>query len=101
MLTKKTNKNLFILLLTCVFIMFILFTTAFGIQEFEHQCAEEHCPICWCIHQAELTLKQLSSGFLAFGGLLPLPFILLVSLLAMMPLLSCSTPVTQKVKMLN
>ena len=45
-----------------IFIFVTLASLCYIVKEENHKCTGEDCPVCACVHQAEQTLKNLSTG---------------------------------------
>ena len=75
-MNRKRQKTFSIAV--CVLFLIITFASLFYIVEEEnHYCIGEDCPICANIHQAEQTLKNLATAMSAITtvNLMPLFFI--------------------------
>ena len=60
-MTTKKSKQLAALI--SILFIFVTFASLFYIvKEENHKCTGENCPICASVHQAEQTLKNLSTG---------------------------------------
>ena len=60
-MTTKNRKHL-AAWLGIIFIFVTLASLFYIVKEENHKCTGEDCPICACVHQAEQTLKNLSTG---------------------------------------
>lgn len=60
MYTKKQKRLAFLICVTFIFVTF--FSILFIVEESDHDCRGENCPVCACIYQAEQTLKQIGTG---------------------------------------
>lgn len=60
-MTTKNRKHL-AAWLSIIFIFVTLASLFYIVKEENHKCTGEDCPICACVHQAEQTLKNLSTG---------------------------------------
>ena len=58
--TMKKRNLAAILCITLIFAT--LFSFFFIIEEANHHCSGQDCPVCACIHQAERTLRSLDGG---------------------------------------
>lgn len=58
--TMKKKNLAAILCITLIFAT--LFSFFFIIEEANHHCSGQDCPVCACIHQAERTLRSLDGG---------------------------------------
>lgn len=97
MQNKWKNQLAFVL---CLCIICISFFSYFYIgAEADHDCHEEHCSVCACIHSVKRTIKQLGLGKISSLTLIPFLSMILAVLLSMLPVLPCVTPVSQKIRM--
>ena len=59
----KTEKQRWQAWLLCILVAFVTFSSLFYVvEEQQHSCTGEDCPICACLQQAEQTLRTLGSG---------------------------------------
>ncbi|MBC8586893.1 hypothetical protein [Paratissierella segnis] len=98
---KKEFKRHLIFLVCLCFILVSLFSLIYIAEEADHDCTGEFCPICACIHIVKQTLKQLSSGIVASFAIISSLIVALAALIAALPILPCSTPINQKIRMNN
>lgn len=62
-MNMRKKKNL--ALIICMFFVLTAFVSFFCIVEEEnHVCTGADCPVCACVHQAEQTLRNLTTGAL-------------------------------------
>lgn len=94
-------KNHVALVISLCFILVSLFSMTYIAVEADHDCTEEHCFICVCIHSAEQIIKQLGTGMMSFSTIVPLLIIVLTALIFILPALPYTTPVSQKIRMNN
>lgn len=60
-----TKKRKYLAAWISIIFIFVTFASLFYIaKEENHKCTGEDCPICACVHQAEQTLKNLSTGMI-------------------------------------
>lgn len=87
-------------LLVCLCLIFVSFFSFIYIAvEADHNCTEEGCSICACIHSAKQTIKQLGLGAMSSFIIVPMFVLALAALFLMLSVLPYSTPVSQKVRM--
>lgn len=97
---NKWKQHLVLLICLC-FIFISLFSVIYIAVEADHDCTEEHCFICVCIHSAEQIIKQLGTGIIASAFIVPLLIMILTALIFKLPVLLYATPVSQKIRMDN
>ena len=57
----------------CILFLFVTFASLFYIvEEANHHCTGEACPVCANIHQAEQTLRNLSTGTIVHAAVNPI-----------------------------
>lgn len=56
------NKKITAAVICMLFVFVTLASLFYIVEEENHLCTGEDCPICVCIHQAEQTLRNLSNG---------------------------------------
>ena len=100
-MTFIKTKQLAAFLLSGLLLLFVVLSMAYTIQELEHDCTPEQCPICICVHELTRTYKQIASGLLTFSSFSLLTTFLRVVILLCLPLFVCTTLITQKVRMDN
>jgi len=68
---SKTKRIFAVIMFVCV-VFALIFSAIFVISHINHECTDEHCPVCAQIHNIENLLKKLFSalGFFAVGILL-------------------------------
>ncbi|ENZ05313.1 hypothetical protein [Enterocloster clostridioformis] len=97
MYTKKQKTLAF---LTCAtFILVALFSILFIVEEADHDCTGENCPVCACIHQAEQTLKQLGTGVAEAAAPAPIMAQFVLTLACVFLIVPFTTLVKQKVRL--
>ena len=79
----------------------LLFSVFFVVAEADHDCGGEHCAICHQIHACQELLEQLSAAHAAFACGAVLCFFALLFILRTQNILTASSPVLWKVKLLN
>ena len=95
-----TKKRKYLAAWISIIFIFVTFASLFYIaKEENHKCTGEDCPICACVHQAEQTLKNLSTGMIvAFRTLIALEAGILVIPVCFIKLIPRSL-VSQKVRL--
>ena len=95
-----TKKRKYLAAWISIIFIFVTFASLFYIaKEENHKCTGEDCPICACVHQAEQTLKNLSTGMIvAFCTLVVLEAGILVIPVCFIKLIPRSL-VSQKVRL--
>lgn len=89
------------LIVSVLILMISLFSIFFIVEEGNHDCTGQDCPICACMQQAEQVIRNLGTGlYAAETG------VLIVSLIYGLAIsideaISVLTPVNQKVRMNN
>lgn len=97
---KRSKQHIALLLCLC-FLSVSLFSHVYIAVEADHDCIDDHCPICTCINHAEQTLRQLDTGITG-SSIVISPFIILsAAFVLMLPVFLCPTPVSQKTRMNN
>ena len=77
------------------------FSLLFVITEADHHCSGEHCAICHQIQACQQLLDQLSTVHTAAAGIV-MPCLFALQLIPkIQEIFSASSPVSQKVKLLN
>ena len=64
-MTTEKRKHLAVWI-SVIFIFVTLASLFYIVKEENHKCTGEACPVCSCVHQAEQTLKNLSTGMVVF-----------------------------------
>jgi len=97
MKSKKTAA----VIITVLFVFFVLFSHIFIIAEADHDCCGENCPVCEIIAVIEDSIKGLSllsSALIACGALI---FVFIKALYSTVKNDFLSTLITLKVKLSN
>ena len=79
----------------------LLFSVFFLVAEADHDCGGEHCAVCHQIQTCQELLEQLSAAPAAFAAAAALCFRMLFLVLRTQDVFAVSSPVSQKVKLLN
>lgn len=101
-ITRNMKHRRGLLIAACIlFLTISLFSSLFVLQEYDHDCYGNDCPVCAFVHAAEQNLQQLNSGA-ATGVVL---FLAVVAILAATSLwanpVAASTLVSKKVRLDN
>ena len=80
-------------------LLMILTSAYFLAHEATHNCDDEDCPVCECIHICEEELKRLSNAGEVFVALLMFGIILSADNEINEPLLISMTPVNRKIRL--
>lgn len=94
----RNRKNLACMI--CMTYIFVTFFSLFFIaKEENHHCTGEDCPICASVHQAEQTLKNLGTGTMVVSetGITVICYELAFAGLCLLG--SCTSLITQKVRL--
>ena len=98
----NTKKKRIFSVAVCILFLFVIFASLFYIvEEADHQCTGEECPVCANIHQVGQTLRNLSTGTIAHAtaNLFPIIFVLVISGQGLV--VSNTSLVSQKVRLDN
>lgn len=97
-MTTEKRKHLAVWI-SVIFIFVTLISLFYIVKEENHKCTGEDCPVCACVHQAEQTLKNLSTGMIVvFHPLVILEAGALVAVVCFLKLIPRSL-VSQKVRL--
>ena len=97
-MNRKRQKTFSIAV--CVLFLIITFASLFYIVEEEnHYCTGEDCPICANIHQAEQTLRNLGAGTVIHATVNPVLFMFVLAIAGQAFVVSNTSLVSQKVRL--
>ena len=97
-MNRKRQKTFSIAV--CVLFLIITFASLFYIVEEEnHYCIGEDCPICANIHQAEQTLKNIGNGAITIVTVNPVCILFALLIVGQFLLVSDTSLVDQKVRL--
>ena len=97
-MTTEKRKHLAVWI-SVIFIFVTLISLFYIVKEENHKCTGEDCPVCACVHQAEQTLKNLSTGMVVvFRPLVVLEAGVLLAAVCFLKLIPRSL-VSQKVRL--
>ena len=98
---KIKRKNIFLISL-CILFLFVTFTSLFYvIEEANHNCSGEDCPICVNIHQTEQTLRNIGNGTIPIIIANIVLTLFIVLKVCKFMFVSCISLVNQKVRLNN
>ena len=84
----------------CILFLFVTFASLFYIvEEANHHCTGEDCPVCANIHQAEQTLRNLSTGTIVQTAVNPIPIMFVLVIADHVLFISRTSLVSQKVRL--
>lgn len=97
---QKSRKRISLAL--CMVFLFITFASLFYIvEEADHHCTGEDCPVCAQIREAEQNLRNLGTGAVVYESTYVLPFLILLVIAAKAAFIPCTSLVEQKVRLNN
>ena len=68
---KNRCKRIFAVLVAVLLLVILFFAATLIVENLEHDCEGEHCPVCACIQVCEAILHQIGAGLLpVFGAVL-------------------------------
>lgn len=101
LLKTQKSKKLLLGIVSCILLATMLFSAFFVIAEAGHDCTDEDCQTCACIHLCEETLRQIGNGLAIILAVLISALLLYISVSLMAPCAYWQTPVSRKVRMNN
>ena len=85
-----------------IFFLFVTFASLFYIvEEANHHCTGEACPVCANIHQAEQTLRNLSTGTIVHAAVNPILIMCVLVIADHVLFIARTSLVSQKVRLNN
>lgn len=100
MCTCSTIKKRNLAVILCMMLIFTtLFSLFFIVEETNHHCSGQDCPVCACMHQAERTLRSLDGGIFHQTAFIPFCACLLLLPLFQIFCLPAVSLVSQKVRL--
>lgn len=98
----NTKRKCAFSIVLCILFLFVTLASLFYIvEEANHHCTGEDCPICVNIHQAEQTLRNIGNGIIAIITVIPVPALFMVLTVCQFLLVLCTSLVSQKVRLNN
>ena len=95
------NKRVFSMVV-CILFLFVTFVSLFYIvEEANHHCTGEDCPVCANIHQAEQTLRNLSTGTIVHTAVNPILIMCVLVIADHVLFIARTSLVSQKVRLNN
>ena len=96
----KINRKKAISIIICVLFLFFTFASLlFIVEEENHNCTGEDCPVCASIHMAEQTLKNLGDGSYVIIAINPMPILSVLVVSGLFLLISHASLVSHKVRL--
>ena len=98
----NTKRKRALSVTVCILFLFITFASLFYIiEEVNHNCTGEDCPVCANIHQAEQTLRNLSTGTIVHTAVNPISIMYVLVIAGHVLFVSRTSLVSQKVRLNN
>jgi len=86
----------------CILYLFVIFASLFYIvEEVNHDCTGEDCPVCTNIQQAEQIIRNLSTGMIVHAIVNRMPIIFVLVIAGLVLLVSRTSLISQKVRLNN
>lgn len=63
-LCRKNKKRVLAVLLAVILPVILFFAVSLITENLEHDCTEEHCPVCECMQLCQSLLRQTGAGLL-------------------------------------
>ena len=98
----NTNTKKTLSVAVSVFLLFVIFASLFFVvEEADHHCTGEDCPICANIHQAEQTLRNSANCTISSTSVNAVPVLCVVMTVCQYFLATGTSLVSQKVRLNN
>ena len=98
----NTKRKRILSVTVCILFLFVTFASLFYIvEEANHHCTGEACPVCANIHQAEQTLRNLSAGTIVHAAVNPTLIMCVLAIADHVLFIARTSLVSQKVRLNN
>ena len=61
---RKKSKRVLAVLMAALLTVIVFFAAFLIVENLDHDCEGEHCPVCECIQVCEAVLQQMGTGLL-------------------------------------